>query len=68
MGVLNITPDSFSDGGLFFHETQAYDQASLMIFPSSLTNFMMLPGFKSLLSEDDNKKVEIKKKCSSPVH
>ena len=31
MGVLNITTDSFSDGGLFFEETKAYDQANLMI-------------------------------------
>ena len=31
IGVLNITPDSFSDGGLFFEETKAYDQAMLMI-------------------------------------
>ena len=31
MGALNITPDSFSDGGLFFEETKAYDQAKLMI-------------------------------------
>ncbi len=31
MGVLNITPDSFSDGGKFFQESKAYDQASLMI-------------------------------------
>ena len=31
MGVLNITPDSFSDGGLFFDESKAYDQANLMI-------------------------------------
>jgi dihydropteroate synthase len=31
MGVLNITPDSFSDGGLFFDETRAYDQANLML-------------------------------------
>ena len=31
MGALNITPDSFSDGGLFFEETRAYDQAKLMI-------------------------------------
>jgi len=30
MGALNITPDSFSDGGLFFEETRAYDQAKLM--------------------------------------
>jgi len=31
MGALNITPDSFSDGGLFFEETKAYNQAKLMI-------------------------------------
>ena len=31
MGVLNITPDSFSDGGLFFNESKAYDQVNLMI-------------------------------------
>ncbi len=31
MGVLNVTPDSFSDGGLFFNETKAYDHANLMI-------------------------------------
>ena len=31
MGVLNITPDSFSDGGLFSEESKAYDQASSMI-------------------------------------
>jgi dihydropteroate synthase len=31
MGALNITPDSFSDGGLFFDEAKAYDQAHLMI-------------------------------------
>ena len=31
MGVLNVTPDSFSDGGLFFNESKALKQASLMI-------------------------------------
>ena len=31
MGVLNVTPDSFSDGGLFFKEKKAYDQANLMV-------------------------------------
>ena len=31
MGVLNITPDSFSDGGLFFDQSKAYNQAKLMI-------------------------------------
>ena len=31
MGVLNITPDSFSDGGLFFDESEAYKQGESMI-------------------------------------
>ena len=31
MGVLNVTPDSFSDGGLFFTNSKAYHQASLMM-------------------------------------
>tara|TARA_B100000029_G_scaffold468382_1_gene505331 strand:- start:1278 stop:2354 length:1077 start_codon:yes stop_codon:yes gene_type:complete len=31
MGVLNVTPDSFSDGGLFLNESNAYKQSNLMI-------------------------------------
>jgi dihydropteroate synthase len=31
MGALNITPDSFSDGGLFFEENKAFNHAKLMI-------------------------------------
>jgi len=31
VGVLNVTPDSFSDGGLFFDKSKAYDQTNLMI-------------------------------------
>ena len=31
MGVLNVTPDSFSDGGLFFNKSSALDQVKLMI-------------------------------------
>ena len=31
MGILNITPDSFSDGGLFFNQSKAYNQSNLMI-------------------------------------
>jgi len=31
MGILNVTPDSFSDGGKFFKESKAYQQASLMV-------------------------------------
>ena len=31
MGILNVTPDSFSDGGLFFKNTKAYNQVKYMI-------------------------------------
>jgi dihydropteroate synthase len=31
MGILNITPDSFSDGGLYFNQSKAYKQALHMI-------------------------------------
>ena len=31
MGVLNITPDSFSDGGKFLQPQNAIDQAILMV-------------------------------------
>jgi dihydropteroate synthase len=31
MGVLNVTPDSFSDGGLFFQHSKALNQVDLMI-------------------------------------
>ncbi len=31
MGVLNITPDSFSDGGLYFEKSKAFKHAELMI-------------------------------------
>lgn len=31
MGILNVTPDSFSDGGLFEKKQQAYEQALLMV-------------------------------------
>lgn len=31
MGVLNITPDSFSDGGLFFDSKSAIIQAEVMV-------------------------------------
>ena len=31
MGVVNITPDSFSDGGLFFDELKAFNHASSLV-------------------------------------
>jgi len=31
MGILNVTPDSFSDGGMFFNERSAVEQALRMV-------------------------------------
>ena len=31
MGVLNVTPDSFSDGGLFVESSRAIAQAKIMV-------------------------------------
>jgi len=31
MGILNVTPDSFSDGGKYLHPDQALEQAAIMI-------------------------------------
>ncbi len=31
MGILNVTPDSFSDGGLFFDHDKAVEQANVMV-------------------------------------
>ncbi len=31
MGILNITPDSFSDGGLFYNSKRAYERALQMV-------------------------------------
>ncbi|UKI41701.1 MAG: dihydropteroate synthase [Candidatus Melainabacteria bacterium] len=31
MGILNVTPDSFSDGGLFLKPKEALEQVELMI-------------------------------------
>jgi len=31
IGILNVTPDSFSDGGLFFNQSKAQTQVDLMI-------------------------------------
>jgi len=57
MGVLNITPDSFSDGGLFFDESKAFDQANLMISDGAIIidvgGESTRPG-----SEDVNEKTE----------
>ena len=62
MGTLNITPDSFSDGGLFFEENKAFNHAKLMI--DSGANIIDIggestrPGSITLDEKDEWKRIE----------
>ena len=62
MGVLNVTPDSFSDGGLFFDQSKAYDQASLMINSGSaiidIGGESTRPGSKVVNEKDERNRIE----------
>ncbi len=62
MGALNITPDSFSDGGLFFEETKAYEQAKLMIDSGAaiidIGGESTRPGSKTVDEKEEWKRVE----------
>ena len=62
MGVLNVTPDSFSDGGLFFEELKAYDQASLMIKDGAtiidIGGESTRPGSKTINEKDEWKRIK----------
>jgi len=73
MGVLNITPDSFSDGGLFFDELKAYDQANLMVKDGAtiidVGGESTRPGSKVVNEEDEwdrikNTVIKLKKSFS----
>ena len=76
MGVLNITPDSFSDGGLYFDESQAYDQANLMMKDGAtiidVGGESTRPGSKTVNSKDEwdrikNTIIKLKKNFSSKI-
>jgi len=62
IGALNITPDSFSDGGLFFEETKAYDQAKLMINSGAtiidIGGESTRPGSKTIDEKDEWQRVK----------
>jgi len=61
MGVLNITPDSFSDGGLFFEAQSAIDQAVLMVEQGAdiidIGGESTRPGAPEVSAEDELKRV-----------
>jgi len=61
MGVLNITPDSFSDGGLFLEAQSAIDQAILMVEQGAdiidIGGESTRPGASEVSAEDELKRV-----------
>ena len=62
IGVLNITPDSFSDGGLFFEETKAYEQAKLMVDDGAtiidIGGESTKPGSKTVNEKEEWKRIK----------
>ena len=76
MGVLNITPDSFSDGGLYFDESQAYEQADLMMKDGAriidVGGESTRPGSKTVNDKDEwdrikNTIIKLKKNFSRKI-
>ena len=61
MGVLNVTPDSFSDGGKFFDATSAIDQASSMVEEGAniidIGGESTRPGAKAVSVQDELNRV-----------
>jgi len=62
MGVLNITPDSFSDGGMFFKDSKAYKQANKMINDGAsiidIGGESTRPGSKDINEKNEWKRVK----------
>ena len=76
MGVLNITPDSFSDGGLYFGESEAYDQVNLMLNDGAkiidVGGESTRPGSKTVRDKDEwdrikNTIIKLKKNFSNKI-
>ena len=61
MGILNVTPDSFSDGGQFFDKNKAIDHALIMIDQGAdiidVGGESTRPGAQKISSEDELKRV-----------
>jgi len=62
MGILNVTPDSFSDGGLFFEESKAYNHANLMIQNGAkivdIGGESTRPGSKTINQKEEWKRIK----------
>jgi len=61
MGILNVTPDSFSDGGHYFNETAALNHAAQMINEGvdilDIGGESSRPGAKPLSAEEEKARV-----------
>lgn len=61
MGILNVTPDSFSDGGLYFNKQKAIKRAKDMIKEGAdivdIGGESTRPGFAPVLAEEEIKRV-----------
>ena len=62
IGILNLTPDSFSDGGLFLKDSKAYEQAKFMIKSGAsiidIGGESTRPGSKIVNSKNEWKRVK----------
>jgi len=61
MGVLNVTPDSFSDGGLYFNTEQALDQGQRLIADGAdildIGGESTRPGSDAVPAEEEKKRI-----------
>jgi dihydropteroate synthase len=61
MGILNVTPDSFSDGGLFFDPERAVERALLMVEQGAriidIGGESTRPGSKEIPAEEELKRI-----------
>jgi len=61
MGVLNVTPDSFSDGGKFLDASSAIDQATTMVDEGAgivdIGGESTRPGAKAVSVQDELNRV-----------
>ncbi|MBI2874694.1 MAG: dihydropteroate synthase, partial [Firmicutes bacterium] len=76
MGVLNVTPDSFSDGGLFFDPGEAVDQALRMIAEGAdiidVGGESARPGSVEIGEEEELRRIRpvlerLLRECGAPV-
>jgi dihydropteroate synthase len=61
MGVLNVTPDSFSDGGKFFKASDAIDRARAMVAEGAdlldLGGESTRPGAEAVTAEEEKRRI-----------